>query len=77
MDDDFLVTVEDLRYLREVPEDGRFCVPGLKAWAKSHGLDIGKFVQDGIKASELLATGDALAIRVVERMRRERQHGHE
>lgn len=75
MEDDFMVTVEDLRYLREKPEDGKFCVPGLRAWAESHKLDLNEFVANGILASKLEATGDALALRVVSRMRKERRHG--
>lgn len=74
MEEDFTVTVKDLRYLRE--GNTGFCVRGIKAWAASHGLDFEDFVRNGIKASTLIATGDTLALQVVERMKKERRHGN-
>ena len=74
-DEDFLVTVEDLRYLRQHDTAG-FCIPGLKKWAESHGLDFKDFVRNGIKASQLLATGDGLAEMIIARMKEEKRHGN-
>ena len=41
------------------------CMRGARAWAKRHGIDWGAFVKNGIPASSLEATGDALALRLV------------
>ncbi|HCE8316306.1 TPA: hypothetical protein NHS03_006471, partial [Pseudomonas aeruginosa] len=38
---------------------------------KRHGLDWMAFLQDGIDADLLIATGDALALKLVEHARRE------
>lgn len=74
MMEDFIVTVDDLHRARN-EYSGAFCIPGLKTWANSNGLDFKKFVREGgIPASELLATGDALAIEMVEHLRKERTH---
>lgn len=43
-----------------------FCRAGTRAWAKSQGLDWNDFVRNGIPASKLEATGDALALAVVD-----------
>lgn len=74
---DFLVTVADLERLRDDPQDASFCVRGLKAWANSHDLDFKDFVRNGIPISKLEATGDATAMLITARLRKERQHGHE
>jgi len=42
-----------------------FCGRGTRAWAVAHGLDWAAFVREGIDADVLIATGDALALRVV------------
>lgn len=74
MMDDFDITVDDLHRARN-QQGSALCVPGLKVWAASNGLDFKRFVRDGkIKASELLATGDALAIEMVETLRKERDN---
>ena len=43
-----------------------FCRGGARQWIEAHGLDWREFVRDGIPASTLEATGDAIAFRVVE-----------
>lgn len=43
-----------------------FCRGMTREWAKAQGLDWRDFVRNGIPASKLEATGDALAIAVVE-----------
>ena len=53
------VSAKDLR-------DQKYCVSGSKAFAKRHNLDWKKFVKEGIEEEELLATGDAMAIKFVE-----------
>lgn len=43
-----------------------YCVNGTRAWFRRHGLDFRKFLREGCDADVLLATGDAMAQRVVE-----------
>lgn len=43
-----------------------YCSRGARKWFALHGLDWNRFVTQGIPEEELLATGDALAIAVVE-----------
>lgn len=42
------------------------CPPGARPWFKRHNLDFKRFMKEGMPAEELLATGCALAARVVE-----------
>lgn len=46
-----------------------FCVRGAKAWFDRHGLNFKEFKDHGAEPETLLATEDALAVRVVERVR--------
>jgi|GEM_PF-586869 len=57
---DLIITTEHLRNV-----DG-YCVAGARAFAKLHGLDFKRFIQEGIPATDLLKTGDALALNMVE-----------
>ncbi|WP_442905667.1 hypothetical protein [Hydrogenophaga sp. PBC] len=54
-----IVTIDDVRA-------AGLCVHGTRAWFARHGLDFRAFLRDGITAEVLLATGDAMALRVVE-----------
>jgi hypothetical protein len=47
------------------------CVHGTRTWFARQGLDFRAFLRDGIAAEVLLATGDAMALRVVEHVRRQ------
>ena len=61
------LTVTQL-HLRTVPGLRRtpgYCVPKSREWAQRHGIDFKAFMRDGIDADVLLATGDALALRLV------------
>lgn len=42
------------------------CVNGSRAWFARHGLDFRSFLREGLTAEALLATGDAMALRVVQ-----------
>ena len=53
------VTIDDVRAVG-------LCVNGSRAWFERHGLDFRAFLRDGLDAETLLATGDAMALRVVE-----------
>ncbi len=53
------------------------CVNGTRVWFARHDLDFRAFLRDGCTADTLLATGDAMALRVVEHTRahiRQEQH---
>lgn len=51
-----------------------YCASGARRWFEAHGLDFRAFVKEGIPAEDLLATGDAMAERVVE-VAREKHDG--
>lgn len=62
---DFIVTIADVR------KSGN-CASGARAFFEDNGLDFRAFLHDGVKASTLLATGDARAVQVVNRTRERR-----
>ena len=45
------------------------CVNGSRTWFERHGLDFRAFLRKGLDAETLLATNDAMALRVVEHAR--------
>ena len=49
------------------------CVNGTRTWFARHDLDFRGFLRDGLDAGTLLATGDAMARRVVEHARQQEQ----
>lgn len=61
------ITIADVRY-------AGYCSSGARRWFKSYGLDFRDFVENGINEAAFLATGDALAQRVVD-VKRERENG--
>lgn len=51
------------------PDDARragYCVKGQREWAKRHNLDFRKWVREGLPEDVLLATGDHMAVRMIE-----------
>jgi hypothetical protein len=52
-----------------------FCARGAKAFFREHGLDFRAFLNGGIDADALAATGDARAIQVIERKLRRPANG--
>lgn len=54
---DPLVKIEHLR-------SANLCVHGARTWFATHGLSFREFLQHGIPASRIEATGDALGIKV-------------
>lgn len=52
------VTIQDLR-------DARYCLAGVRPWFRRHGLDWQAFLDCGIDADRLRATGDALVEPVI------------
>ena len=66
MNADFLVTSADLRAAGRGCKDTRF-------WFERYGFDYRDFLRNGLPASALRATGDPLAIPVIEAA--EKRHG--
>jgi len=57
---DLRITVTDVQL-------AGYCIgKGAKPWFKAHGLDFRDFLKNGILAADLIAAGDAHAVRVVE-----------
>ena len=52
------VTIQDLRA-------ARYCLAGVRPWFRRHGLDWQAFLDSGIEAEILRATGDALVEPVI------------
>jgi hypothetical protein len=52
---------------------GRMCSRGARAFAERHNLDWQDFLRNGIPASKLEATGDAMIIKIVEAIRGRQQ----
>ena len=42
-----------------------FCARGARTWCRANGIDWARMVKTGIPASELAATGDAIALKVI------------
>ena len=55
---DTRVTIQDIRA-------ARYCLPGVRPWFRRHGLDWQAFLNVGISAETLRATGDALVEPVI------------
>lgn len=54
------ITIDDVRA-------AGLCAHGTRTWFARHGLDFAAFLREGCEADVLLATGDAMAQRVVDR----------
>jgi hypothetical protein len=48
---------------------GGYCHKGARVFFARHGLDWSDFVKHGVDEDTLLATGDAMAVRLVEHAR--------
>jgi len=48
-----------------------YCNKGGRIFGEKHNLDWAKFVREGIDEEELLATGDAMALKIVESARKD------
>jgi hypothetical protein len=64
MTERLLITIDHVR-------TAGLCVHGTRTWFARQGLDFRAFLREGIDAETLLATGDAMARRVVEHARRQ------
>ena len=56
------------RHLYSVPFSGRvgYCAAGSRQWFAANGLSWAEFVREGLEASRFEATGDPLALALVE-----------
>jgi len=72
-----IVTTRDLFTIPGYSKRPGFCRDGARRWFNAHDLDWSAFVRDGIAATALEATGDALALALVAwaRKRVEQAHG--
>lgn len=62
MTDDFIIRMPDLRA-------AKMCSGGSRRFFESHGLDWQDFLKNGISAAKLAATGDHMALTLVEKTR--------
>ncbi len=69
------VTVAHLRSVPGFSPKPGFCLSQSRTWFQRHGLDWRDFVRNGIDAAALEATGDGLALALVEHARREVARG--
>lgn len=54
-------------------DDLGYCARGARRWFARMNLDWSAFVREGIDAEILLATGDAMAVRLVEHVREQHE----
>ncbi len=66
-----IVTIAHVRSVPGLSKRAGFCARGGRAWFARHGLDWTQFVRNGIDAEVLLATGDGLALAVVDHARKQ------
>lgn len=62
------ITITDIR-------KAGHCVAGARRWFTAHRLDFAAFLKVGVPSATLLATGDALAVQVVDRKKERLTHG--
>jgi hypothetical protein len=55
---DLVITITDVRR-------AGYCASGAKRWFTDHGFDFRDVLKNGVSAEAMLATGDAMAERVV------------
>ena len=59
------ITSEDTRVTIQDIRAARYCLPGVRPWFRRHGLDWQAFLDAGLPAETLRATGDALVEPVI------------
>lgn len=65
-DGELIITMRDIRA-------AKMCSRGTRAFFQRHGLDWTDFLKNGIPAEKLAATGDPMALQVVEVARGRKQ----
>lgn len=75
MTEHLIVTIQHLHTVPTWTTRQGYCNSASRQFFERHGLDWAAFVRNGIEAERLTATGDALAITLVEHARQEVEHG--
>lgn len=57
------VTIAHARAAR-IAGSSVLCAPGIRLWAKRHGVDLRQFAREGMPIEEVERIGDAFALRV-------------
>ncbi len=65
-DSQLIIRMDDVRAVK-------MCSRGARAFFERHGLDWSEFLANGITADKLVATGDPMALQVVEATRGRKQ----
>lgn len=73
--DDFIITRQHMRTVRAFGNRKGYCATGGRRWFAAHNMDWADFLKNGIPASTVQATGDALGIALVEHARKEIANG--
>lgn len=60
------MTIPDVTITMEHVRAARMCSRGARAFFERHGLDWQRFLAEGLPAEQIEATGDAMALKVVE-----------
>lgn len=58
-----IITMDHVRHIH-------YCSSGVKLFSKRHGIDLAEFCKNGVDEEVLLATGDQMAIDLVEDARK-------
>lgn len=62
-----------MKHIREA----KLCSAGTRIWFQDHGFSWSDFLENGIPVEKLAETGDPLALRVVEAVKREEENGRQ
>lgn len=57
-----IITLADVRTYQS-----RYCSTGIEAFCKKYDIDFNKFLTEGVEEEVLLATGDSMARKIVEK----------
>lgn len=66
-----MIKIKHLMSMPNPAQGGRFCHAGARRSAQALGLDWQEFVLNGLPAEQLLNTGDAMAIALVEHAKKQ------
>lgn len=73
---EIIVRIEHARAAR-ITGAGVQCAPGIRQWFHQHGLSLTEFLEHGLPASRLRATGCAYALRAIELAEQEAKRGQQ
>jgi len=61
------VILVNIKHARQL----KYCVRGCKTFCEKYNIDFKKFVKEGVDAEEFLKTGDAMALKLVEHVKKQ------